>query len=491
MRDIQPGRDRDDDSAPQRPREKKIKRGPRALGVVEFLPGGGTRLVPVALWIDGRYYDASLYGASPEPMALEPGTVYEAQDYGEPSGTFVVNTPRQLNGNWIADGNWKPHLALDAKLAADAAKQPKPKNKESKAIFTGGHDEGPPVLRRPGSSGQAKDEPSASTSQTKSQPTPPKEDASTKPDPPKQTASSQGGRPTLGPDNDTPAPASSGSTSGGASEPADAHSSGSSDDPDRPTLKKSTPSPPASPAAADASPGSAAEGDASYRSDQSDPDRPVLSRGKPAPAPTSKPSTEAGASALKPATPVGKPLPDAPPTRAYVAVSDAGQYETRSMLYTLTPEERQQKAPAMLALAMKDIRTFAAQHSGPPIAATAAITDYDLRIYDLDFSNTPTEVVTAKLPVAGKGSTKPITYYVTVTARLDINGEPQKIFSAVSDSNHLDAYPRLELIDAIDADANGRGDLLFRQYSDTGVSYALYRVFPYQMEKVFEGGSSL
>ena len=61
----------------------------------------------------------------------------------------------------------------------------------------------------------------------------------------------------------------------------------------------------------------------------------------------------------------------------------------------------------------------------------------------------------------------------------------------VSDSNHLDAYPRMQIIDAIDADANGRGDLLFRQYSDTGISYALFRVFPYQMEKIFEGGAGL
>ena len=40
--------------------------------MVEFLPGGGMRLVPIALWIDGRYYDASLYRANPEPMAVQP-----------------------------------------------------------------------------------------------------------------------------------------------------------------------------------------------------------------------------------------------------------------------------------------------------------------------------------------------------------------------------------------------------------------------------------
>jgi len=78
-----------------------------------------------------------------------------------------------------------------------------------------------------------------------------------------------------------------------------------------------------------------------------------------------------------------------------------------------------------------------------------------------------------------------------VVAREDINGIPIKIFSAVSDTNHLDSFPRMEMVDAVDADANGRGDLLFRQYSDVGISYGLYRVYPYDMQKVFEGGSSM
>jgi hypothetical protein len=84
-----------------------------------------------------------------------------------------------------------------------------------------------------------------------------------------------------------------------------------------------------------------------------------------------------------------------------------------------------------------------------------------------------------------------VDYFVTVVARLDLNGQPIKIYSAVTDSNHLDAYPRVEIVDAVDADANGRGDLLFRQYSDTSVSYALYRIYPYQMEKIFQGGAGM
>ncbi len=78
-----------------------------------------------------------------------------------------------------------------------------------------------------------------------------------------------------------------------------------------------------------------------------------------------------------------------------------------------------------------------------------------------------------------------------MVARVDINDQAQKLFVSVTDTRHLDAYPRLELIDALDADANGRGDLLFRQYSDVGISYGLYRVSAYQIEKIFEGGSAL
>ena len=72
---------------------KSKKRGPRAIGVLDSFPGGKARLVPVALWIDDHFYDASLYSSNPEPMALEPETVYEATSYGESTGLFTVTTP--------------------------------------------------------------------------------------------------------------------------------------------------------------------------------------------------------------------------------------------------------------------------------------------------------------------------------------------------------------------------------------------------------------
>src|SRR5271165_2235003 len=138
---------------------KKPKNYPRAIAVIEFLPGGGARLVPVALWINDRFYDASLYGANPAPMAVQPETIYEATNYGESVGLFTVTTPEELKGSWIAQGKWKPHQALDEKLAAQAAKQPKPNTTDDVDS-----DGGRPVLHRSGSSGSSSSGASSSSS---------------------------------------------------------------------------------------------------------------------------------------------------------------------------------------------------------------------------------------------------------------------------------------------------------------------------------------
>jgi hypothetical protein len=169
----------------------------------------------------------------------------------------------------------------------------------------------------------------------------------------------------------------------------------------------------------------------------------------------------------------------------------------------MTPAEKEERGKPMLALALEEVAKYRSKRQQenttekPAAKATAPVPsfvvgDYDLRAFDLDFSNSPTLVLTAKVAAApAKPGGFTFDYFVTVVARVDINGEAQKVFTSVTDNNHLDAFPRLEIIDAVDADANGRGDLLFRQHSDSSVSYALYRVYPYQMVKVFEGGSNM
>ncbi|MGA2686807.1 MAG: hypothetical protein ABSE85_01925 [Candidatus Korobacteraceae bacterium] len=439
-------------SQTQSTEKKKTQRGPRAIAVLEFLPGGGARLVPVALWIDDRFYDASLYGANPEPMALLPETVYEATDYGEPTGLFTVTTPEQVKGSWVGTGRWKPELPFDKKLAQQAAKQPKPKPIDDPA------DDRPVLHRAAGSSGSSGSD----------------------------TSSNSGSSQT--------APSGSTNPSGGNTAP-------SPDEPsDRPTLKKPSSETSAAPpdtAASSTSPSpNAASPAATSSPDESDPNRPTLRRGKPATSattPESKPFSAAQSTA--PATPQSQPkliaALNSVGRHSYPAVSDATPHEGRSLLYPMNTNERSDKSEQLTALAMDEIRKFIAQRKTPALPKNAAITDYDLRAFDLEFSNSPTFVLTATLPVVtvkalGGGA---FNYFVTFVAHEDINGRPIKIFSSVTDSNHLDSFARMEIIDALDADANGRGDLLFRQYSDVAISYSLYRVYPYEMKKVFEGGS--
>ena len=429
--------------APSQTSKKKTKRGPRALAVVEFLPGGKARLVPIALWIDDHFYDASLYGANPEPMAVEPETVYEAYDYGQPTGLFTVTTPEEVKGSWVAMGNWKPHLTMDETATQQKANQPKPKPK----AFDVNSER--PVLRRGDSNGST-----ASSSQS-------------------GVAGSTTNQQTTGSIPTAPAP----------SEP-----------PDRPVLKKPTSE--AEPAATSSA--SAADGGSSSAApspDERDPNRPILRRGnqqatsaEPAPNATDKMTSQmqsAQGKLMNTIATLGH--------RSYPAISDAGSYESRPLLYSMDSMERANKADQMRALALEEIGKFVAQRKTPALPKNATLADYELRAFDLDFSNSPTLVLTATLPVTGAKALRggDFEYFVTVVAHEDVNGTPIKIFSLVSDSNHLDAFPRMQIIDAVDADANGRGDLLFRQYSDSGISYSLYRVYPYDMQKVFEGGASM
>ena len=68
----------------------KPGRSARAVALMEWkkdAKGALTpRLLPISLLWEGKYYDAGLYQASPRPLALEPGTVYEACAAASPPG---------------------------------------------------------------------------------------------------------------------------------------------------------------------------------------------------------------------------------------------------------------------------------------------------------------------------------------------------------------------------------------------------------------------
>jgi hypothetical protein len=98
----------------------------------------------------------------------------------------------------------------------------------------------------------------------------------------------------------------------------------------------------------------------------------------------------------------------------------------------------------------------------------------------------------ARMPQPSKGAvgtTSDLQYMVTLVAREDIYADLHKVYANVTDSQHLDVSARVELVDAVDADGDGRGELLFRQISDTGSAFALYRVIGNQLWPLFQGAS--
>ncbi len=78
-------------------------------------------------------------------------------------------------------------------------------------------------------------------------------------------------------------------------------------------------------------------------------------------------------------------------------------------------------------------------------------------------------------------------YMVTLVVREDVNGELHKSLANITDTQHLDVIPQLELIDAVDVDGDGRGELLFRQVSDTGSAFVVYRVIGDRLYPLFQG----
>ncbi len=397
-------------------RRESPPKGPRALGLLELAANGKAHLIPVVIMDEGKFYDASAYKASPVPMALEWGTVYEAVRTGVSQGLFTVTAVFRGKNTWIGDGKWQSA----ADIAAAAAKKP---TAASKPVV---EKDAPPVLRR-------------STSEPPKSPGPP-----SAPTPPQSTSAG------------TPPAASA-------------------------------PPPPAPPAPA-------------TDPFENDPNRPMLRRGKPAPRASDQ---DFGTS---PTTPAKSPPPALTGSvQLMPAISDAGGPEPRPYAYSLKPEEEQKFRTRMLALAADEVRARSRQLAAETLAAPAStrrqsmtsagkppqptFEDVQLRVFDLSNSNEPILVLMAKarLPELAKSAKSDLQYYLTLVARNDLYGELHRAFSNVTDSQHLDVSPRLDLIDAVDADGDGRGELLFRQRSDAGTAFVLYRVIGDRLWALFQG----
>ena len=404
----------------------------RALGLLEFGPKNKVRLIPITIFVDGKFYDAAIYHATPAPMALEPGTVYEALKTGTPVGLFTVTKLETLAGNWRAQGTWKVE---GANASASKKGETKPTAKKE--------DDDRPILRRPGTSAPAPTTaPPASPAPAPSQPSAP----------PPSTAPST-----------PPTPSSAGNTSKTtASQPSDEEGG-------RPTLRRGK----AGEEQADAIP-------------QPESPRPIPAKSTPATA--SQTSTNQA-----PASP-GL-------LQTVAAVSDAEPSQYHPYTFELKPEERETYTKKVSQMAAAAIEKF--EKSRDPHYSSCALEDTFVQAFDPDYSNEP-DLVLSSHCVLYTGSSKQTgrtakrsvpaaekkgEAWVTVVARVDLYDEPRQLFASVTDSRHLDEVPRLELIDAVDADGDGRADLLFREINDSGRAFVVYRIGADKLYPLFEGGS--
>jgi hypothetical protein len=431
-------------------------KGPRALALVQLSPTGKkARLIPIAVMMDGKFYDAGSYKAAPVPMALDFGVVYEAFRTGVSQGVFTITQPGQLNHVWIAEGTWLPAGAID----------PNKHKKFATPKIADDDKDGPPVLHR-----RVEKTDSDSGSDQKDQPKPATPSAS-------------------------PAPAPSGSppTSPSASTPTE--------------TAKSPPPQPAKPSAP--------------ASDEqiADPNRPRLRRGKPDASEHSEPFTTFDASETTPATASSATAKSgaganasaaaAPKIVAIPAISDAAGPDPRPYTYAMKPEEEAGYRNKMLDLATqlgaqagagtkdgaaKKSSSGKSGHKSSGKPPQAPFDDVSLHVFDLSGSNEPVLVLSAKTHPdavtnsAGATGNVEEPKEITLIARTNLEGDLVKLFFSQTDSRHLDVAPRMELIDAVDADGDGRGELLFRRTFDDGsTGYSIYRVTADGLWTLFEG----
>ncbi|MGB7149558.1 MAG: hypothetical protein WBD45_10420 [Terriglobales bacterium] len=454
-------------------RKAAVDKGPRALGLVQLSPKGKARIIPIAVMMDGKFYDAGSYKAAPVPMALDFGIVYEGFRTGVSQGLFTITQPGQLNHTWIAEGKWLPAGSID----------PSKHKKYQEPVIADDDRNGPPVLHRrtppEADSGSESKTPDKDKDKDKDK----SSDASK--DQPKTTPAASSAAPA------TPAPSTS-------TAPAPAQ-----------TAKASPPEQPKATAPAPAPNASSSNDDEPI----SDPNRPRLRRGKPEttqheePFATFAPEAATGAS---PATPPSAGKSDAAPSSAPAppiilipAISDAGGPDPRSYSYDLKPVEEAIYRNKMLDLAATQLlgsagtkppapKNVAANRSAKKSSAklpSPTFDDVSLRIFDLSSSNEPVLVLSAKaqLPATGSTENPAEPKEITLIARTNLEGELRKLFFEQTDSRHLDISPRMELIDAVDADGDGRGELLFRRTFDDGSAYAIYRVTADRLWPLYEG----
>jgi len=472
----------------RKPKAKKDT-GPRALGVLQMAPNGKASLVPVAILINGKFWDATAYKADPVPMALDYGTIYEAERTGNSLGLFTVGSALHRNDSsagdlapWIGTGTWRPHGG-----------EPEKKSLTAEAVPLGidASDAPPRLTRDPG----AKDKPSdKATESSKNAPS-----GSNPPSPAPQSGSSGSSdepprlsKPPSSPDTPTSSAPGSGQSGPAGSPPSTDPKAGDKKESDSKAQSKVA-LPPSDSGATEAN-------------------RPRLRRGKPAEsfADEDVPGySKAGAKSvaqgdLSKAGPIAKQGD----LQLIPAISDAAGPEIHSYVFQWLKGEEEDRRKQMTDFAREQLRAYIAARAKAVVAVTTAhantargaakpkdpvLENVRMVAYDLWVSNQPVLVLSGQghmaPPAPGMAHSEvesETEYSVLVVAYPDIYNNLHKLYVGVTDKFHLDLTPRLDLVDAVDADGDGRGELLFRQTTDQGTGWVIYRATADKLWKMYD-----
>jgi hypothetical protein len=476
----------------------------RAVGVLEWTGEEGhpkaSRLVPVTVYDGQDLQDGGIYLARPAPLALSSEVEYELKQNGKTVGLFDINSAGQEQGSWVGFGVWKP-LPKPKPIATKADQL------ASKEVWGGDAQSDRPTLHRKAHSGDTSSSGAGNSDDNSGQ--------AADPDRPTlhKKSSSDGGSdtgssttaPNSAPDPDRPTLHKKDTSDNGADKsPSGTDSSNTAPDPDRPTLHKKTPNDSSS------DPSTASTGSSSAP----DPDRPTLSKksakkvedvGYVESLPDSTASDRPHLMRGKPAELAGAVLPTVmglpPDMHQAVAVSDAKNRPEHLWSYSWSnPDDEAKMKAEMEDIARKALGLTPIPPPAPPAPkrtttpATrktklvpapppAPLVDEQFRVFELAYGSGATMVLTAHTD--GQGAQQK---FVTLVGQPDLYGKVVVLLKSVTDAAHLDDAPRMRLVDAVDAMADNRGELLFELRGATQRQFALYRVLRGQANKLFVSG---
>ncbi|MGB6973180.1 MAG: hypothetical protein WBD67_00715 [Terracidiphilus sp.] len=428
-----------------------------------------SRLVPISIFDGQTLQDGGIYLARPAPLGLDTDTEYTLEKNGQRVGLFDVDTAGEQQGAWMGFGKWKPMPQV----------KPKWPNPELAKVDYVDESSDKPVLHRKHHPGETQSDGNRSEG----------------------SGSAGSASQAPAPDSDRPVlhrSGESGDTSGGAgtskSGSGGSGSSGSGSTTDSASASQPEPGPGREPAP--------------------DADRPTLTRRKK----HKKTADEAYVEDLPNITDTGRPrllrgkpedegaveapeLKGLPPdVHQMVAVSDAANRPEHVWSYSwANPDDAIKMKSELESVAQEALGLMpppakpepktkpktrkGRRHAKPAVqqlTLPASLEDEQFRVFELAYGSGATMVFSANT-----GGPLKDEKFVTLVAQPDLYGNVAILMKHVSDGADLDNSPRMRLVDAVDAMADNRGELLFELRGASGREFGLYRVLHGQAERIF------